>query len=253
MSELEFARLLQVHRNRLGLSQARVAELIGRAPATVRSWEKGGVVPADPTVIKALAAVLGIKEAQLFAAAEVAMPEESRQPTIEQALSEIAPDDEGLTIPDPIPKEESKAPMGEDSPPPIRRNEDPAFRQRQLDAIEGLPGVKDAVEARFASQTGSQPQPKPTISTPALPITDRIRDWVSGLVGTLRGGTGPRPMITVDREPTYMEITEERLAYKARVIYTAVGMVILLIVFLWAAGKTLDAIGASLDIVLGRL
>ena len=73
----QFGSLIAEHRERLGLSSGRVAELVGRSPGTVRAWERGRSQPEDPIVVSSLAAVLGIDETELFLAAGMEPPRAS--------------------------------------------------------------------------------------------------------------------------------------------------------------------------------
>ncbi len=65
MAEHTFGDLIRERRSQLGLTQARVAELVGRSPSTVRSWERGRTIPGDHETLAAIAAVLGISDAEL--------------------------------------------------------------------------------------------------------------------------------------------------------------------------------------------
>ena len=51
MGMAQFGSLIAEHRERLGLSTSRLAELIGRAPSSIRAWEKGRSTPNDAVVV----------------------------------------------------------------------------------------------------------------------------------------------------------------------------------------------------------
>ncbi len=89
--EGDFGGTIKASRERLGLSQSRVAELVGRTQATVRSWEHGRTAPTDAGTIKSLAAILALDEEDMFRAAGLEPPAPRSQLTMEQILSEIAP------------------------------------------------------------------------------------------------------------------------------------------------------------------
>ena len=89
MPERSFGRTIKSRRTTLGLSQAKLGELVGRTPTTIRSWERDTSVPNDPSVISALSAVLGIDERTLFERAGVNRPEEESSPTVEEALASL--------------------------------------------------------------------------------------------------------------------------------------------------------------------
>ena len=92
MSETTFGRTIRSQRTKLGLSQTRVGELVGRSVSTVRSWERDKSRPNDPGVITALSAVLGIDESVLFERAGLELPVVEDSPTVEQALATLNPE-----------------------------------------------------------------------------------------------------------------------------------------------------------------
>jgi len=92
MSETTFGRTIRSQRTKLGLSQTRVGELVGRSVSTVRSWERDKSRPNDPGVITALSAVLGIDEIVLFERAGLELPVLEDSPTVEQALATLNPE-----------------------------------------------------------------------------------------------------------------------------------------------------------------
>jgi transcriptional regulator with XRE-family HTH domain len=92
MPERSFGRTVRYRRTKLGLSQSKLGELVGRSTATVRSWEKDDSRPTDPDVLATLAAILGLSERQLFDKAEVELPDHmDDSPTVEQALATLRP------------------------------------------------------------------------------------------------------------------------------------------------------------------
>ena len=92
MPERSFGRTVRFRRTKLGLSQAKLAELVGRSTATIRSWERDKTRPTDSKVLAALAAILGIDERQLFEKAEIDAPiYDETSPTVEEALATLAP------------------------------------------------------------------------------------------------------------------------------------------------------------------
>ena len=75
----------------MGLSQAKLGELVGRSTSTIRSWERDSTKPSDPKAISALSAILGVDERQLFEKAGVERPHEESDQTVEQALATLTP------------------------------------------------------------------------------------------------------------------------------------------------------------------
>jgi len=169
----DFGRIIREQRKHLGLTQARLAELVGRGPGEIRSWEAGRQVPTQPEVLSTLAAILAVNQRQLFEAAGVEIPASRPQETIEQSLASIAPAEKQAS-------------------PPIP----------------------------------SAPRPQPIA---------RVR--------------APQPVVT----PSYVEDREQRLTYKLRGAFTAIGLFGLLAVFAWAASQFFDALGDAWDAVFGNL
>ena len=91
MPERSFGRTVRYRRTKMGLSQAKLGELVGRSPSTIRSWERDNTRPTDPKTIAALAAILAVDERQLFEKAGVERPAEEDSPTVEQALATLTP------------------------------------------------------------------------------------------------------------------------------------------------------------------
>lgn len=92
MPERSFGRTVRYRRTRLGLSQAKLGELVGRSAGTIRAWERDKSLPTDAGVLEALAAILGINERVLFEKAGQKPPEIEASPTIEEALATLDPD-----------------------------------------------------------------------------------------------------------------------------------------------------------------
>ena len=86
-----FATLVQQGREAAGLSYQRVAELVGRAPSTIRGWERGRSEPKDAEVVIALAAVLDLPEDVLLESVELSRSSSS----IGGSFSDLAPSDLG--------------------------------------------------------------------------------------------------------------------------------------------------------------
>ncbi len=91
MPERSFGRIVRYRRTKLGLSQARLGDLVGRSPSTIRSWERDQALPKDPETVSALAAVIGANERALLEKAGFDLPNLEERPTMEQALASLAP------------------------------------------------------------------------------------------------------------------------------------------------------------------
>ena len=92
MPERSFGRTVRYRRTKLGLSQSRLGELVGRSASTVRSWERDKSRPNDIKVLVALSAILGVDEQSLFEKAGLSQPQVETSPTIEQELATLSPD-----------------------------------------------------------------------------------------------------------------------------------------------------------------
>lgn len=219
-----FGSLISEHRQRLGLSSARVGELVGRSPATVRGWERGRSQPDDPVVVSSLAAVLGIEEAELFTAAGMEVPRASTPFSLEETLSTIAPtqaDRPAVATAEP------------DPPVPVEKRDLDEPSEKLGDVDSPLDKVRTAVETLVDSwrqQQRAQPQSR---------VVERVP-----VVGSER-----RSMASL----SYMEDVEQRWSYRVRSILTAAGVGLLGIVLLWAGSQLLSAVGDVWDALTAGL
>jgi transcriptional regulator with XRE-family HTH domain len=154
VSDQDFGGLIRRQRDQLGLSVNRVAELVGRAPGTVKNWERGRSVPSDPGLLSTIAAVLAIPESELFEAAGLDAPLWEHAPTIEQSLSEIAPP--AGRAPTDEDAEEPHLPGFDDAPEPVSVPETRRGRARHVRApVES----EDRPVPVITIPPPSQPQP----------------------------------------------------------------------------------------------
>lgn len=239
----DFGGLIRRGREQLGLSHTRVAELVGRAPSTLRTWERGGQPPADPNVVSSLAAVLGVDEAKLFEAAGLDPPLYDAAPRLDDAYRQIAPG-------------ETDAPRSDVqlSHPIEDRVVQPSVTDRHAPDPDDRP---TSVEA---------PVRPPTPPGPARAPARDVIDSVGGLVRELRRRlTSDRssrrlarrpPTVGAPRppaHPSYLEDPEQRLGYQLRSLYTAVGVALLLVVLIWAAGELLEALSVTWESLVQNL
>lgn len=61
-----FGDIVKRRRSALGMTQARLAELVGRSISTIRAWERNRTHPSDTETLAAVVAVLGITEPELI-------------------------------------------------------------------------------------------------------------------------------------------------------------------------------------------
>jgi len=134
MPERSFGRTIRYRRTKLGLSQTKLGELVGRSAATIRQWERDKSRPNDPEVVVAVAAVLGIEERILFDKLGLARPEVETSPTVEEVLAELAPEADEPEVDEPEDIQgESVSP--DDGPQPSEPGEPPL-----VDVASASPG-----------------------------------------------------------------------------------------------------------------
>lgn len=233
----QFGSLISEHRERLGLSSSRVAELVGRSTGTVRSWERGRSRPDDPIVVSSLAAVLGIDESELFVAAGMEPPRASAPFSLEETLSAIAP------TASPRPTEQVEIPGAPDdgSGKHARSVEEEKLGGRES-AIDRLRTAIESVSeslgepkrrSRWSPQKTSRPQP--VVSPPPIPVVSR--------------SNRKRPFTAL----SYMEDVEQRWSYRVRSVLTVAGVGVLGLVLIWAGSELLGAVGDVWDALTAGL
>lgn len=55
-----FGEIVREQRSELGMTQARLAELVGETTSAVRTWEREQAIPGDPDTLRTLSVVLGV-------------------------------------------------------------------------------------------------------------------------------------------------------------------------------------------------
>ena len=113
--------MIKSRRGELGLSQAKLGELVGRSASSVRSWERDKSYPSEHSIITALSAVLGIEEETLFELSGQVRPEVETSPTVEQALATLNPET--------IEEELAAKALAETPEPPAQPTPPPAAQQ----------------------------------------------------------------------------------------------------------------------------
>lgn len=229
MPERSFGRTIRFRRTKLGLSQSKLGELVGRSPSTIRSWERDDSTPNDPDVLMALAAVLGVEQRSLFEKAGVERPEVETSPTLEQELATLRP---------PVVEGEGES---ED------RGVDISFTYEELAGL-GVTLGGDEVSAQTGDAEGGEGGPEadegerrglegeapvPAFSEPRAPyVVTRL---------------APTRVEQGHAEPSYFEDPSERQLYRVRTVGTAVGVVVLLLLLMYALGKGIESFGEWWD------
>lgn len=226
---LSLGDLMQRRRAALGLTQARLAELVGRSPSTIRSWERDRSVPAEPSAYAALSAVLGLTDEEIESAISGGRS---------QTPAPDATDLEGSLPGDPDP-------TGASIEPP------PAGGSPELEADRGDRPADGRPLAARSGETGSTPAPSgspggdrrdPPEAGPATP-SSRADETVR------TEAAPPEPAVSravsrLPRVPSYLDDPAEVRTYRARTILTAVLLVLMLMVLVWAFGEAREALGS---------
>lgn len=245
MPERTFGRTIRYRRTKLGLSQAKLGELVGRSAAAIRSWERDASTPTDAGVVFALAAVLDLDERHLFEKAGLELPPRESRPTVEEALASLnpirEPGGEGpaaggrlgeeLRVAEPDEEETSDAGLVETPEPDLDSG---------LEAEVGEPSDAEAEEAG-EPEAGFEPfplQPDPRPATDTMPPPTEPAFAAPPEPFQI---TAPTPPVV---EPSYLEDAGQRQLYRVRNLATLVLVVALIVVFLWSLNNALDALGA---------
>lgn len=219
MPERSFGRTIRYRRSKLGLSQARLGELVGRSASAIRSWERDKSIPTDADVLHTLSAVLGVDERSLFEkAGQQVPPNEEASPTLEQALASLAPDDVGSSI------EQNDV---DDEPEGI-----------------GPDDVGRIEEETVTSQPGIESETAPTVVVSSQPSPGYVKPPQPYVV------TPPTPRFV---EPSYIEDSNQRQLYRVRNLATLVVVVGLVVALIWALSESLGALGSWWDDFFGSL
>ncbi len=245
----EFGGLIKEARERLGLSPHRVAELIGRAPGTVKAWERGRTVPTDPFVLTSLAAVLAISEAKLYNVAGLPLPGVGPAATIEQELASIAPVRQA-----PLPPSSDASPSVGRSVPNAGADPIPAAEyERQAEA-------ETKVESELPQ--ASEPEPFPGSEFFQRGVAPIKKFWSS--IGDRSDASSKRDRIRPESRaipirpaatPTgsYMDDPDQRWSYRLRAFWTTAGMAVLVILLLWSGSRAWQAFSDTWDALLSGL
>lgn len=219
MPERSFGRTVRFRRNKLGLSQAKLGELVGRSASTVRAWERDKSTPREASVLHALSAVLGVDERSLFEKAGQERPiDHETSPTLEEALA-------SLTSPDDEADQHDEEDRGEAVSVEYRADEvelaDDEDQSAQLSTLpESDPNAPSTIDPGYVKP------PEPYVVTP----------------------TTPRFV-----EPSYVEDASQRQVYRVRNLATLVVAVALIIALMWAMSESLGALGSWWDDFFGGL
>lgn len=232
--------LIRQQRAALGLTQARLAELVGKSPSTIRSWERDRSRPADDASLSALAAVLGLSEGQVQLAMWTETAEKADLPS-----STLPGPSVPATVPEAAPADDTSIPEDEPEPDvsdPVQVEPSEVGEPTQdVESAEISPATEENLVEVPAATVG-QSEMETVVSNeffspPSKPTSDR-RFRLSDLADVLRStsAVSSRP-----RVPSYLDDPTEIRTYRLRTILTAALLVFMAIVLLWAVGEAREA------------
>ncbi len=276
---LSLGGLIRRQREMLGLTQSRLAELVGRSPSTVRSWERDRSLPGDEDALFALGAVLGLSDDEMKEALGSAYPSfEADQLPLPQADvpgsgSDVpAPTDPPIESP-PVASPAGAADLAETS---AAETEVAGELPEQVPDAAALIETASA-DAAIVEDSGSVTEEDG--QSPATVAESPVEDVEESDAGTESPETPAAPMpdpgnaspTVVDappaapaepyapppspsrspstvaarpRVPSYMDDPGQARIYRMRAILTAVIIVLLFLVLTWAFGEARDALGS---------
>lgn len=287
MPERSFGRTVRYRRTKLGLSQAKLGELVGRSPSTIRSWERDKSTPNETAVLHALAAILGVDERSLFDKAGQDPPlEVETSPTVEEALATLRPVVEaGNRVSDQREVDEDiDFDVGEeveiaeivdmDEPAGLdeERDADAVIEQTQPfepEPVDDAPEMSEPpLDEKPPSEVGTDTPGAGSADAGSPPATHEetwerpsgaLESAASTAVPSESGYVAPPEpfVVTVPTapvaEPSYVEDEGQRQLYRLRNLATLVVIVALVIALIWALSQGLDALSEWWDGFFGKL
>ncbi len=255
--DTSFATLVKQRRVALGMSQAKLADLVGRSSSVVRSWERGASAPADENVVRSLAAVLGIEESLLRSSVgldpkgRVREPDEIGGGSLEVFVAEV--DDPGEPVGVDVPRGTADVEEGPEAGPAEPAGAGQTSEEIKEPAVKAPPAAEDdhpppaaqeellvadePLEADFAFS--APPTGAPEEESPVAGGTGAT----SPTVMVPAGGT---PVLPAER--SYLDDPDQMVTYWIRAALTVAFSVFLLVVLLWALSRLGDSVGEVWDI-----
>ena len=274
-----FGDLVRRGREEAGLSQSRLAVLIGKSPTTVRAWEHGRTNPADPEAVAALAAVLGLDETELLGHAGFDAPPARTRLSAREELTSLAKERTEMIALAPAPeaptqKEVTDPPDSDWVHIPLVVEPERKSAEVVIDPAE----VKIEIETEHAMEPSSPiptavTESKPKITMPKITMPKITMPKITVPKITVPKISAPKttlskPRIVIAQQPTptavptpngfvtgrsYLEDEEERDFYRRRGLITAIVLVFLVIVIWWALGRAGGALGDLIESIVGLL
>ena len=253
MGDLSFGRSIRKRRDSLGLSQARLAELVGRSATTIRNWERDKTSPADRSDVVALAAVLGMDTEDALSQAGFESEEQGEHLTMEQSYSSLGPARVAEKAePDQAPSDTTEADDVSDTGGSVTMQSSEMASSVLDDAAESSVVADSTVVAEGSAPEGVAPEEV----TPEEDVASagESKEYPASAPGKHAEGRAERrrrlgraaPPTVLESapigEPSYMEDRDERQRYRVRAMVTAMAVVALVIVLLWSFNRATDAL-----------
>ena len=261
---VSFGDFVRRAREQAGLTQSRLAQLIGKSPTTIRSWEHGRTNPADPGAVTAMAAVLGLDENDLLGQAGFEEAQPAHAPNARQELSSlisaqnrnfplaVAPDvsvDTDVPVGTELPEHQPETDQIPVADTRIEAAVPAAVADTPIEApapaaIEGK--VTDLPDPAPASPTAEPIAQKPVrdIPGPKTRIVVTQQSSAGTSVGSSNGYVGAL---------SYVEDDTEKDFYRRRGSITAVVLIFMVVVIWWALGRTGGAVADLIEGMVGSL
>jgi transcriptional regulator with XRE-family HTH domain len=262
---VSFGDLVRRGREEAGLSQSRLALLIGKSPTTIRAWEHGRTNPADPGAVAALAAVLGLDEAELLGRAGFELPAARTRPSARQELNNLASERTEMIALAALPEAPVK-PVKTGVAEPDLLDSPVTMETAPEHAAEADVDVKTATTAPISPSVPPVDVPKPKLQfsklqIPKLPILKlpiakpKVSSPKTRIVVTQQVPPTAAPISSNGYVGgrSYLEDEAEKDFYRRRGVITAVVLVFMVIVIWWALGRTGGAIGDLIESIVGLL
>ncbi len=247
--------VIRSRRIMLGLSQARLAELVGRTATTVRRWERGEVAPPED-VLDQLAAALDVAPEQLQP-----LPPPARSSVVVGGPASPAPPTRAPRPPTDraAPTRPGTAPATRPAPPPGPAL--PPAGDTTTDAPGGEPWIHFDAEPTPPPDPqpapppapGPSAKPVPAASGPAAPVATAPRPAPAAPPADPDATAAvPPPRRPVARQPvaparSYLEDPKQRLLYGFRLTLAVVALGVMAVIGVWALGELFGALDEVLE------
>jgi len=251
-----FAGLVKRRRLLLGMSQAALADLVGRSASAIRSWERGASTPSDEDVVRSLAVVLGIEEASLRVAVGLSPQAPAEEPDevggaalagfMEEGTGEVGGPREPGVVDD---TDGEGIPVDEIAEPDTASPQSASIAEVQVLDLAS-PGEDAASVTEDATDEG-RPKPDRIPVPPSAGVQVPRPEPVGPAAAAVTAPTATIPISESPVQPvaaSYLDDPDQMMTYWIRAALTVAMAAFLLIVLFWALGRLGESIGEVWDI-----